>query len=67
VLHKGGYFVPKGSTGVVMIAFMHKDPNYFPDPELFNPDRWLDSKSKANRNPFAYIPFSAGLRNCIGE
>lgn len=48
-----------------------RDPEYFPQPLIFDPDRFingtLNNKSAAKSNPFAYIPFSAGTRNCIGQ
>ena len=43
-----------------------RDPDYFPDPNAFKPERFAeDSTQKVN--PFAYTPFSAGPRNCIGQ
>ncbi|KAJ8319161.1 hypothetical protein KUTeg_004252 [Tegillarca granosa] len=37
----GDYHAPKGSTGLVVTMLLHKDPKYFPDPEKFDPDRFL--------------------------
>lgn len=43
---------------------MFRDPQYFSDPDKFNPDRFARIEST---NPYVYIPFSAGSRNCIGQ
>lgn len=44
---------------------LHLDPQYFPDPLTFNPDRFSD-ENKHNIKPFTYMPFGVGPRNCIG-
>ena len=57
--------VPKGAVVVVSPWVTHRDERFFPDPEVFDPERWNDAK-KASIIPLSYIPFSAGPRHCIG-
>ncbi|XP_051157198.1 cytochrome P450 9e2-like [Leptopilina boulardi] len=48
------------------IYALHHDPQYFPDPEKFDPERFND-ENKDKINPYAYIPFGIGPRKCIGD
>src|ERR1051326_1750112 len=57
--------IPAGSEVMILINQLHKDPSQFPQPELFNPDRFL-AENCIDRHPYAFIPFSAGPRNCLG-
>ncbi|KAG7237062.1 hypothetical protein INR49_032807, partial [Caranx melampygus] len=64
--HINGFKVPKGASAIIVTYALHRDPRYFPEPEEFRPERFLLENS-VGRPPYAYIPFSAGLRNCIGQ
>lgn len=65
-LELGGYRVKKGDTVIMSQWVSHRDPRYFPDPETFRPERWLDGL--ARRLPkYAYYPFGGGPRVCIGN
>lgn len=62
----GGYRIRRGTTIFLSPYLTHRDPRWYPDPERFDPDRWTP-EAKAARPKFAYFPFGAGPRVCIGE
>ena len=45
---------------------IHRDPQYYPEPERFDPERFND-ENKVNIKPCTYLPFGSGPRNCIGS
>ena len=65
-LELGGYRVNRGYTVLMSQWVNHRDPEYFPEPEEFRPERWEDGLAK--RLPkFAYYPFGGGQRMCVGN
>jgi cytochrome P450 len=61
-----GYTIPRGTVVIVSQYLLHNDPRFFPEPERFDPDRWLPERQHG-RPKFAYFPFGGGNRVCIGE
>nr|XP_054774216.1 cytochrome P450 4V2-like isoform X2 [Lytechinus pictus] len=61
-----GKVVPKETLVALSIYGLHQDPEEFPNPDMFDPDRFLPENAE-KRHPYAYVPFSAGPRNCIGQ
>ncbi|XP_015795533.1 cytochrome P450 4V2-like [Tetranychus urticae] len=61
-----GFKIPRGASVAIMIYSIHRDPIIYPDPDSFNPDRF-DSDHISSIPAYAYIPFSAGPRVCIGQ
>ncbi|XP_040836338.1 cytochrome P450 3A6-like [Ochotona curzoniae] len=60
-----GVFIPKGKIVAIPVNALHHDPKYWTDPYEFHPERF-NKKDKDNINPYIYLPFGAGPRNCIG-
>lgn len=51
----------------ISLFVMFRDAEYFPEPMKFDPNRFINESQSEKCSPFAYIPFSAGARNCIGQ
>jgi cytochrome P450 family 4 len=62
----GGVMVPKGIDIGIQIFAIHRNPEVFPNPGHFDPERFCEGY-ELRKNPYEYIPFSAGPRNCIGN
>jgi cytochrome P450 len=61
----GDFDIPRGTTIFLVPYVLHRDARFFPDPERFDPDRWVNET--APKPPrYAYFPFGAGPRSCIG-
>ncbi|XP_057365351.1 cytochrome P450 4c3-like [Daphnia carinata] len=62
----GVYNLPKGLMVGLSIVGLHYNPQVFPDPEVFKPERFF-AENSSGRHRFAYSAFGAGPRNCIGQ
>lgn len=62
----GGNIFPKGTMVRISTYCLHRNETVFAKPEEFHPERFFPENAKG-RHPYAYIPFSAGPRNCIGQ
>ena len=62
----GGYDIPAGSDVLICPYTLHRHPEFWPDPERFDPERFATDQA-ATQHRYAYIPFGAGPRFCIGN
>jgi cytochrome P450 len=62
----GGFEVPAGAAVMLSPYYTHRHPQFWDDPEVFDPDRWTRERENG-RHGHAYHPFAAGPRICIGN
>uniref|UniRef100_A0A8C3NIV8 Cytochrome P450 3A n=1 Tax=Geospiza parvula TaxID=87175 RepID=A0A8C3NIV8_GEOPR len=60
-----GVTIPKGVVVTIPPYILHRDPEYWPNPDEFRPERFR-KENKESIDPYTYLPFGAGPRNCIG-
>lgn len=56
----------KDQSVVIPTMAIHRNPEIYPDPEKFDPERW-NPENKLSRHPYAFLAFGQGPRNCPGE
>jgi cytochrome P450 family 110 len=61
-LEVGGYVIPAGVLLINGVYLLHRRPDLYPDPETFNPDRFLGKRI----DPYEWTPFGGGVRRCLG-
>jgi cytochrome P450 len=65
VIH--GFAVPKGYNVIVSTYLIHRHPDFWENPEAFDPDRFLPERANPEQHKYAYFPFGGGPRMCIGN
>ncbi|NWI60453.1 C340 protein, partial [Calyptomena viridis] len=60
-----GVTIPKGMVVMIPAFVLHRDPEYWPEPDEFRPERF-SKENKEGFDPYTFLPFGAGPRNCIG-
>ncbi len=62
----GGYVIPKDTTVFSNLMAVQQNPEDFPNPSTFRPERFLDADGKFQQHP-NMVPFGVGKRRCLGE
>ncbi|XP_019630642.1 PREDICTED: cytochrome P450 2U1-like [Branchiostoma belcheri] len=62
-----GYDIPEGTQVLPNLYSLHMDPAYWPDPDRFDPGRFLDAEGNVINKPESFMPFGGGRRGCLGE
>jgi cytochrome P450 len=62
----GQVVIPSGMLAVLSPWVTHRDPRWYPEPQRFDPERW-QPEARETRPQYAFFPFGAGTRMCIGE
>ncbi len=65
--HFKNYTVKAGDLVAVSPAVSNRDPDFFPEPNRFDPERYSDDRREDARNPWSWIPFGAGRHKCVGS
>ena len=61
-----GHTIEAGKDLVICLWLLHRNAQFFPEPDTFNPDRWQND-ARARLPRCVYLPFSTGARSCLGE
>jgi len=64
-IEMGTLNIPAGSEVMIILYALHHHPDYWDEPEVFNPDRWRIAPQP--KTPGSYVPFLAGPRQCVGK
>ncbi|PWY71783.1 cytochrome P450 [Aspergillus sclerotioniger CBS 115572] len=66
-LYYKGWMIPKGTPISQIIHFVHMDPQIFPDPHTFSPDRWIEATQRQENLESMMMIFNKGSRQCLGQ